>query len=161
MNFRTLKDKRIVDGKVVMTEPTTVFFNLNPDTLIEHTVSLHELDRPDLIALKYYSTDTMLDILLKFNGISNPFSINEGDILFIPVNITSFKKFIKPSRSSKETQKEKFLKQRRMTEKDIKRFEYLQSIAQVEALPPNRLKTGQVNKDATSGPITDLNPSQV
>ena len=62
---------------------------------------------------------------------------------------------------SKETQKEKFLKQRRMTEKDIKRFEYLQSIAQVEALPPNRLKTGQVNKDATSGPITDLNPSQV
>ena len=159
MNLRTLTNKRTVDGKVVMTEPTTVFFE-NVDTLVEHVVTADDLGRPDRIALKYYGTHKPLDLILKFNGISNPFSMNEGDVIEVPVNITRFKAFIKPNRLTGETQKEKFLKQRRMTEKDIKRFEFLQSIAQVEALPPNRLKTGQTNKDATSGPVTDLNPSQ-
>jgi hypothetical protein len=160
--MKTLKNKKIseIDDKIIMTEPTLLF----PDYIAiskVFAVDSYYAGRIDLISLSVYNSADYVDQLLKFNGISNPFSINEGDTLFIPVNITSFKKFIKPSRSSKETQKEKFLKQRRMTEKDIKRFEYLQSIAQVEALPPNRLKTGQVNKDATSGPITDLNPSQV
>lgn len=158
MDFKSL-NKNVVDGKVLMTEPIVLFFDA-VDMIAIHTVSQRELSRPDLISLKYYGVHTLTDIILKFNGISNPFAIAEGDVLEIPVNQESFKAFVKPGRSSGETQKEKFMKQRRLTEKDKKRFEFLQKVAQVEALPPNMLKTNQINKDAQSGVITDFNPSQ-
>jgi|SRR5574343_167170 len=40
--------------------------------------------RPHLISYDYYNTTEYYDIILKFNGISNPYSIQEGDIIFIP-----------------------------------------------------------------------------
>ena len=159
MNFKSIKNKNVVDGKVVMTEPIILFFD-QVDTMVEHVVADREVGRPDLISLKYYGIQSLTDLILKFNGISNPFSLNEGDVLEIPVNQDKFKAFIKPGRNNGETQKEKFLKQRRLTEKDKKRFDFIQKTAQLEALPPNMLKTNQINKDVRSGIITDLNPSQ-
>lgn len=159
MNFKSIKNKNIVDGKVVMTEPIVLFFE-QVDVIVEHTVSEREAGRPDLISLKYYNVHSLTDLILKFNGISNPFAMNENDVIEIPVNQEKFKAFVKPNRSSGETQKEKFLKQRRLTEKDKKRFEFIQKTAQLEALPPNMLKTNQINKDVNLGIITDLNPSQ-
>jgi len=156
MDLRSLNGKNVVGGKVIMTEPYVRFFE-ETDVMVEHTVALREEGRPDLIALKYYGDQSTTDLILKFNGISNPFSLSEGDILEIPVYAEVFKKFIKPTRQSGESQKDKFIRQRRMTQKDVKRLEYLQKIAEREALPPNRLKTGQYNKDVDSGSITDLN----
>lgn len=40
--------------------------------------------RPDLISYDIYGTDFYADIICKLNGISNPFELNEGDILIIP-----------------------------------------------------------------------------
>ncbi len=40
--------------------------------------------RPDLIAYQTYNDQNKFDLLLKYNGISNPFSLEEGRILFIP-----------------------------------------------------------------------------
>jgi len=40
--------------------------------------------RPDLIAQLFYGGTDHTDYLLKFNGISNPFSIKTGDVLLIP-----------------------------------------------------------------------------
>lgn len=40
--------------------------------------------RPDLISLAVYETDEYADILCKINGISNPFELNENDIIIIP-----------------------------------------------------------------------------
>lgn len=40
--------------------------------------------RPDLISLSVYGSSNYLDYILKYNGISNPFSIDEYQILFIP-----------------------------------------------------------------------------
>jgi hypothetical protein len=40
--------------------------------------------RPDLISLAVYGTDKYADIICKINGISNPFELNTGMILFIP-----------------------------------------------------------------------------
>lgn len=160
MNFESINNKKIVDGKVVMTEPVILFFD-EVNIIVMHQVTEREAGRPDLISLKYYNTHMHTDMLLKYNGVSNPFALEEGDEIEVPYTQSAYRKFIKPTRNSEETQKEKFLKQRRMTEKDKKRFEFLQKKAQSEALPPNRLKTGQRNKDVDSGIITDLNPSQV
>lgn len=158
MNLSSLNNKRVVDGKAIMTEPTMRFFE-DIDVIVEHTVVQREEGRPDLIALKYYGNHSDTDILLKFNGVSNPFALSEGDILEIPVNQERFMKFIKPTRSLGGSKKDQFIKERRLTEKDKKRLEFLQTIAEKEALPPNRLKTGERNKDIDSGIETDLNPS--
>ena len=160
MNLRSLNNKNVVDGKAIMTEPTMVFLE-DIDIIIEHTVELREQGRPDLISLKYYGIHDNTDFVLKFNGISNPFSMSEGDIIDIPVNQERFVKFIKPTRLLGDSKKDQFIKERRLTEKDKKRLEFLQSIAEKEALPPNRLKTGQRNKDIDSGIETNLNPSSI
>jgi len=40
--------------------------------------------RPDLISKSVYNNSLYAEVILKFNGISNPFSIDEGDIILIP-----------------------------------------------------------------------------
>lgn len=40
--------------------------------------------RMDLISYSQYGTDEYTDLLLKYNDISNPFTLNYNDILFIP-----------------------------------------------------------------------------
>lgn len=40
--------------------------------------------RPDLISLAVYGDDKYADIICKANGISNPFELNKGMILYIP-----------------------------------------------------------------------------
>ncbi len=40
--------------------------------------------RPDLAAVALYNDQGMLDLLLKYNSISNPFSLYEGQILYAP-----------------------------------------------------------------------------
>lgn len=51
-------------------------------TFIE--VSHEYIGRPDLVALAIYGDEEYADILCKFNGISNPFELNEGMILWCP-----------------------------------------------------------------------------
>ena len=102
MDLRSLSNKRIVDGKSIMTEPTMRFLQ-DVDIIVEHIVELREEGRPDLIALKYYGNHADTDLILKFNGISNPFSMSEGDVIDIPVIQERFLKFIKPTDRDWET----------------------------------------------------------
>lgn len=48
-----------------------------------------EQARPDLVSLRVYGEDTYQDQICKINGISNPYSLNVDDVLFIP-NAVSF-----------------------------------------------------------------------
>ena len=48
------------------------------------TVNEHYVGRPDLISLAVYGDDKYGDIICKVNGISNPFELNKGMVLFIP-----------------------------------------------------------------------------
>lgn len=45
-------------------------------------VSEYENMRPDLMANRLYGDQTKWDALLKYNGISNPFSVKAGDLLY-------------------------------------------------------------------------------
>lgn len=53
--------------------------HINPVVVNEYYVA-----RPDLISLACYGTDKYGDMICKFNGISNPFELNEGMIICIP-----------------------------------------------------------------------------
>lgn len=47
-------------------------------------VNEYYVGRPDLISLAKYKDDRYADIICKLNGISNPFDLNEGMVIFIP-----------------------------------------------------------------------------
>jgi len=47
-------------------------------------VNEYYIARPDLISLAIFGDDKYGDIICKVNGISNPFELNEGQVLYIP-----------------------------------------------------------------------------
>ena len=47
-------------------------------------VEKYYVARPDLISLAIYGNDKYADIICKVNGISNPFELNEGMIIYTP-----------------------------------------------------------------------------
>lgn len=49
------------------------------------TVTKEYIARPDLVSLAVYGKDDYADLICKANNLSNPFELNEGMILFIPL----------------------------------------------------------------------------
>ena len=161
--MKSLYEKPILEGRIRMTQPTLMF---QPDiNIIDlHVVQSNEVCRVDLIALKYYKDAMYSDYILKYNGISNPFSINEGDVLVIPFNEeTTLKVLPFKSISANEDKlsiRDQFINTKRLSKKDAKRVEYLKRKAlekkngSSEALPPNiKKKSDNPNIEIGNGQI--------
>lgn len=58
-----------------------------------YVVSKAHIARPDIISRIVYGTEMYGDFICKVNGISNPFEINEGDVLVIP-NLNNINDFM-------------------------------------------------------------------
>jgi hypothetical protein len=140
------------ENKVIMTEPTMLF----PDFVrVDKTFVVDEYyaGRIDLISLNLYNNANYGDQLLKFNGISNPFSIGIGDILDVPPIDVLLKQWKKPGIGVKEANvvRDKFIDTKRLPTKDQNRLDYLKRKAAEkpngakEILPPNVLKSDQTN----------------
>jgi hypothetical protein len=144
MELKSILNKIVEAGKLILTQPTMLFINKEEIGIIkEHVVTEDEQGRIDIICLDYYSTDEHIDYLLKFNGISDPFSIKNGDILKIPVIGNNFKALERPEVAIDNIVRQEFLGGKRMTPKDQKRVEFLKKKHKLkEVLPPNVLKTG-------------------
>ena len=163
MNLKTFENKRIVDGKVMMTEPTLLFSTSNTEVVNKIIVGKEYACRIDLLAERYYGSTSYADYLLKYNNISNPFTINEGDILLIPSDKSGLINFKKPvdklTEEDGDVIRDKFLKTKRLPIEDQKRIEYLKRKAAqypngaTEILPPNVLKTGGANVTIKDGVI--------
>jgi hypothetical protein len=161
MQFNTLNGKKLVDGKYKFTKPTLVFIETN-ETINEHTVTEDQVGRIDLISLLYYRNANYCDYILKWNGISNPFSIKFGDVLLIPNHrqATKVVKEIKILNTTNEPSiRDQFVDTKRLPVKDAKRIEYLQRKAAQkpngakQILPPNILKEGDTNIKIGNGQI--------
>ena len=107
--------------------------------------------RPDLISFYAYGTDLYTDIILKCNGISNPFSIKEGDIILIP-NLSDFKYFYKKPKATKSEiaeVKRAFIDNARFSKPTEERLKKLQQLANSKKngsptiTPSNKLKPGE------------------
>lgn len=59
-----------------------------PDTwdFIMFKVTPEYIARPDLIAIDMYGDPMYADVICKLNGVSNPFELNEGQLLILPKN---------------------------------------------------------------------------
>ena len=106
--------------------------------------------RPDLISKSTYNNSLYTEIILKYNGISNPFSINEGDIILVPDLNTAKEKLKTPSVSNAESQADKLRKSYKYIDPtkipkkgENQKFDSRQIVNVKEgALPPNIAKAG-------------------
>lgn len=161
--MKTLKNKKIseIDNKVIMTEPTLIFQDYTTVTKV-FNVDEYYAGRIDLISLNVYNSADYVDQLLKFNGISNPFSIADGDVLYIPPMDVLFKTWKKPGIGTSESNvvRDRFIETKRLPIKDQNRLEYLKRKAALkpngakEILPPNVLASDEKNVIIENGQLT-------
>jgi hypothetical protein len=104
--------------------------------------------RPDLISKAVYNNSIYAEIILKFNGISNPFSIAAGDIILIP-NLESAKENIKTEGSgtnvdaaTKIRNSYKYIDPVKMPKKSTGLKQFDQRSLKEGALPPNIAEEG-------------------
>jgi hypothetical protein len=169
MELKTLLNK-ISDGvKIIMAVPSIIFSDRENAKLVEenHVITKFEEARPDLVALKYYGTTEGLDIILKYNNISDPFSIKQGQIISVPSQEISLVKFKRPKEVEENPVKQQFIDTKRLTTKDQKRVKALQKkYGKENLLPPNvipvgkktyRFERGKIvfGKQAQSDPVVD------
>lgn len=102
--------------------------------------------RPDLVAHMYCGSHNKMGVLLKINSISNPFSLEVGDILYIPDSETVSKILRKPAETETSEIRRSFRKQlqERISKISEQRKEYLNSvdISSAAVLPPNVVEEG-------------------
>jgi hypothetical protein len=119
-------------------------------------VKEEETMRPDLIAVRLYSNQNFYESLLKYNGISNPFALNENDILLTPP-FKDLEKMIVPPKNILEKGEEKVASNETKlldpkTVKDKKRLEALKDKVK-EIVPPNVNTEGNKNVKVRDGKV--------
>jgi len=135
-----------------------IFANKENITLLnpEHVVNADQAARPDLIALKYYGNQSKLDMILKWNSISDPFSINEGDVLEIPHANAPFYKLERPKEfdATNNPVKLQFVSGKRLSKKDQRRLDALKKkYGKENLLPPNVIPVGKKNYEYVGSQI--------
>jgi hypothetical protein len=162
MNSESLKKSKIVDQvtgeeKFNFSRPT-IMLKDDVRVIAIHLVKDHEEMRPDLISVLYYGTPSYVDLILKMNGISNPFSLKFGQFIRIPdkAGAERYRKNLKKVSNKPRTQ---FTDTRRLSKQDEKRKQFLEQRSKMktngssENLPPNMLKSDQKSKTFKNGKI--------
>ena len=119
--------------------------------------------RPDKVALSVYSDDNNFDYILKYNGVSNPLSVYEGQILLIPNKEEMSKKISTPESQNKIGQSQNSPTDTSSTENDFnkakteadkKRAEFLKKKFNVNNLAPANVNAnGEENIKFVDGKI--------
>jgi hypothetical protein len=149
MDLKTLVNKTRLATKLLMVQPSMIFRFLSKDKDMgyiqeELTVQQGEDGRPDLVALRAYGDESKIDMILKFNGISDPFSIKEGDILFIPRDSTPYYKLERPETQDENPIRAQYMNSKRIPAKDNARLAAMKKKYNKETLlPPNVVPAGK------------------
>lgn len=135
---------------------STFNFGTSSSTMGPTAINEYEVMRPDLVSEKLYANQEYWDVLLKFNGISNPFSLDIGEILLAP-STNTLDKLIVPSKEVVEKgtepakkNEEALIKPKTMT--DVNRLASIRKTA-TEVVPPNVNLTGAQNIKVVNGQV--------
>lgn len=91
LNYPTLSHKKNItiykDGeKFEMIDLLSKTYNGDANLFGNYfEVTKEYIARPDLISLAAYGSDAYADLICKVNEISNPFELNEGMVIFVPL----------------------------------------------------------------------------
>ena len=149
MEFKVFKSKKLNGdkNKLFLAQPTMMFKSLSPSEsymIAKHIVKDDDVVRPDRVAVEHYGTTDGLDIILKFNGISDPFSLSPGETLWIPIDTISYYKLESPKAFEDNPIKNQFIDTKRLSKTDQRRLEALKKKYNKEALlPPNVIPLGK------------------
>jgi hypothetical protein len=126
-------------------------------------VSEYENMRPDLMANRLYGDQTKWDAMLKYNGISNPFSVKAGDLLYA-LPFSALESVYVPPRdiAEREQKKETGAKSQVVSKKDKNRVNNLVrknnnkncdgvNVGANGELPPNLSKVGDKSVKVKDG----------
>lgn len=94
LSFQSLNTKPFFPGSFTrkVLSKNTVRFAMATQTkdFTWHIVDPSEEMRPDLISSLYYGHENFTDILCKYNNISNPFSLERGQLIKVPKSPEKF-----------------------------------------------------------------------
>lgn len=135
---------------------STFNFGVSTSTMGPTVVGEYETMRPDLVSEKLYSDQSYWDVLLKFNGISNPFSIDYGEILLAPSTNTLEKLVVPPKEvvehGTEPAKKNEDALIKPKTTKDVNRLASIRTKVS-EVLPPNVNLSGAQNVKVVNGKV--------
>jgi len=80
-------EKNTSTGTVLIRDLTQSMFDLTNVNHVDYSLfkcSASFVMRPDLVSQSCFSNTSFAEIILKYNSISNPFTINKDDILLVP-----------------------------------------------------------------------------
>lgn len=150
-----LKNEMIKNKETILdfTENNFKVNYLDPNIVISKILLIEErhLCRPDLICFEGYGNLNHIDAILKFNQITNPFSMELYDVIVFP-STKSINSFYRKDKKTKEIVKDTksfFIDPSRASEKDKNRIEQLKKIANKrknrtsEPKPTNLLRPGE------------------
>jgi hypothetical protein len=123
-------------------------------------VEERHLCRPDLMSWESYNTVDYADIILKFNQITNPFSMQIDDIIMVPALSSGLKFYQKDkTKTPKEINDTKalFLDPSKASQKDLERLKQLQKIAARRANGSKEVKPTNLLREGEQVYITDGN----
>jgi len=89
LNLKTILNKKVftkLNGEVVVNLiiRSVSFLGIKTNSGTNYQVTDETSMRSDLISQYYYQDSSFCDLLLKYNGYSNPFAIDTNDIIKIP-----------------------------------------------------------------------------
>lgn len=142
--------------KVIDLISSTFKFNRDGASLGPVLVLPDETMRPDKLAERIYGNHERWDLLLKFNGVSNPFSLDSDTLLLAPADFALNKMVNAPKLVPEKggdrgkTNSEKTINTK--TRKDQKRLDSLKKKVK-EVTPPNVNMTGESNVKIVNGRV--------
>lgn len=157
MRIRLLELKAIMEREGVLAvdflDSTLQVNYFSRELQVDRVLLVEErhLARPDLLSQDAYGAPDHVDVILKFNMITNPFSMEEGDIIVAP-NLGSVEAFYRRGASSPVNvldTKSLFIDPSKTPKKDAARVEQLARIAKRksggarEVKPTHLLRIGE------------------
>ena len=121
------------------------FTNEEPYIISGQYVSEEHQMRPDLISYVNFGDDSYWDLILKFNGVSNPFSLSQEQFLFIPdIQYMLRQLYVETSNNEKimNEVKAQYVDASKKAKLDPKQFEYNKAFKEQLA----KMKSSRISK---------------
>lgn len=157
LNSRILKNKKNLYDDDSLTDLIYSTFKFPTEGVGDGVVIVNEYEkmRPDLLADRKYGDHSKWDAMLKYNGISNPFSIETGQVLYLLPFGEIEKLYIQPRDIPERGEKSEADTKPTVdpnANKDEKRLANLRN-KNNRALPPNLNNKGDSNIKIEDGKI--------